>query len=150
MLLSDSIAEIIEKMLEEGDGMLEFKRNDLANRIGCVPSQITYVISSRFTPERGYVIESHRGGGGYVRVERRRMDKNEYLMHFFHAIGNSLSEDDAAAFLENLVGNGVITEREGALVLSSMSGGALSSLPNEYKSALRADIMRHIILTLMR
>jgi len=150
MLLSDSIAQIIEQMLEDSGGRLEFKRNDLASRLGCVPSQITYVISSRFTPERGYIIESRRGGGGYISVERRKMDKNQYLMHFFHAIGTNLSESDAAAFLDNLVGHGVISARECELLLISVSSGALSSVPGENRGRVRADIMRHIILTLMR
>ena len=150
MLLSDNIAKVIEEMLEEGGGMLEFKRNDLANRLGCVPSQITYVISSRFTPERGYIIESHRGGGGYVRVVRRKMDKNQYLMHFFHAIGSSLSEKEAEVFLSNLVGHGVLTDREKELILITVSGSSLSALSPEARGVVRADIMRHVILTLMR
>ena len=150
MLLSDSIAQIIEKMLEDSGGRLEFKRNDLASQLGCVPSQITYVISSRFTPERGYIIESRRGGGGYISVERRRMDKNQYLMHFFHAIGSNLSESDAAAFLDNLIGHGVISARERELLLITVSGGALASIPAENRGRVRADIMRHVILTLMR
>ncbi|MBQ4193667.1 MAG: CtsR family transcriptional regulator, partial [Clostridia bacterium] len=65
MILSDHIASLIEKMLEEGGGSAEVRRNDLAQKIGCVPSQISYVLTSRFTPERGYVIDSRRGGGGY-------------------------------------------------------------------------------------
>ena len=87
MILSDHIARLIEEMLEEGGGTTEVRRNDLAAKIGCVPSQINYVITSRFTPERGYVTESRRGGGGYIRIVKKQMHKNEYLMHFFHAIG---------------------------------------------------------------
>ena len=65
-MLTDAIAKMIEEMLNEGNGILELQRNEMALRLGCVPSQISYVISSRFTPERGYVIESRRGGGGQV------------------------------------------------------------------------------------
>nr|MBQ4317783.1 CtsR family transcriptional regulator [Clostridia bacterium] len=87
MGISDMIAEMIEKMLEEGGGNAEIKRNDLAGQIGCVPSQINYVITSRFTPERGYVIESRRGGGGYIRITRKALHKSEYLMHMFASVG---------------------------------------------------------------
>ena len=101
MLISDYIASIIEEMLNDGDGITEVRRNDLAARIGCVPSQINYVITSRFTPERGYTIESRRGGGGYIRIVRAQMTRSEYLMHFFHAIGEELDERNAAVFTAN-------------------------------------------------
>ena len=99
MLLSDHIARLINEMLEEGSGQAEVRRNDLAARLGCAPSQINYVITSRFTPERGYVTESRRGGGGYIRIVRVQMTKNEYLMHFFQAVGKVLSEQEARVYL---------------------------------------------------
>ena len=74
-MLADSIAKLIEEMLESGGGQLELKRNEMANQLGCVPSQISYVITSRFTPERGYIIESRRGGGGCIRIIRKQMHK---------------------------------------------------------------------------
>ena len=86
-MLADYIAKMIEEMLNEEGGTLELQRNEMASRLGCVPSQISYVISSRFTPERGYIIESRRGGGGCIRIIRKEMGRNEYLMHFFCAIG---------------------------------------------------------------
>jgi transcriptional regulator CtsR len=76
MMLSDVIAQMIEEMLTAEGGSLELRRNDLAERVGCVPSQINYVITSRFTPERGYIIESRRGGGGYIRITKKAFDKN--------------------------------------------------------------------------
>ena len=83
-MLADSIAKMIEEMLDQSHGILELQRNEMANRLGCVPSQISYVISSRFTPERGYVIESRRGGGGCRRLERGRpgpaFRRFEYLL----------------------------------------------------------------------
>ena len=65
MRMSDLVAQYILEMLEEQDGSAEIKRNELAGNLGCVPSQINYVITSRFTPEQGYIVESRRGGGGY-------------------------------------------------------------------------------------
>ena len=97
-MLADQIARMIEEMLEESGGSLELQRNEMAGRLGCVPSQISYVLTSRFTPERGYVIESRRGGGGYIRIVRKEMHRNEYLMHFFYAIGNAIDEREALSF----------------------------------------------------
>lgn len=150
MLISDHIASIIEEMLREGGGAAEVKRNDLALRIGCVPSQINYVITSRFTPERGYIIESRRGGGGYIRIIKKEFDRNDYLMHFFHAIGGDLTEAEASAYLSNLVGSGAVTEREASVIAAAVSNSALSSLPPSVRNSLRADIYRHIILSLIR
>ena len=102
MLLSEHIAKLIEQMLDEGDGTASVKRNDLAAQLGCVPSQVSYVISSRFTPERGYYTESRRGGGGYIRIVRVPMSRNQYLAHFFCAIGSAISEKEARAYFEQL------------------------------------------------
>lgn len=149
MVISDYIAKIIEQMLDESGGIAELKRNDLAARIGCVPSQISYVITSRFTPERGYIIESRRGGGGYIRIERARMTKNEYLMHFFHAIGRELDSDEARAYVKNLFDNEVINEREANIISSAVCGNVLDKISPEIRNIVRADIMRHVLMTLM-
>lgn len=149
MILSDHIARLIEEMLEEGGGSAEVRRNDLAAKIGCVPSQINYVITSRFTPERGYVTESRRGGGGYIRIVRIKMTKNEYLMHFFQAIGQTLDEAEARAYLKNLIEYGVMTDREARVAMQSMSQSALDKCPADKRATVRADIMRHILMLLM-
>ena len=149
MLVSDSIAKLIEQMLDDGNGETELKRNDLAMRLGCVPSQISYVISSRFTPERGYLIESRRGGGGYIRVVRLKMDKNEYLMHFFHAIGDSLDEGTAKAYIGALRDNDIVTDREASILITAVSANALESVPPDSKNRVRADIMRRVVLSLI-
>lgn len=149
MILSDHIARLIAEMLEEGNGIAEVRRNDLAAKIGCVPSQINYVITSRFTPERGYVTESRRGGGGYIKIVRVQMNKNEYLMHFFHAIGNSVSESDAKAYLVNLIEHDCMTEKEAGIAMQTMLQTALDKCPPARRDELRADILRHVIMFLM-
>lgn len=149
MTMSEKIALMIEEMLNEGGGAVMVQRNVLAERLGCVPSQINYVITSRFTPERGYVIESRRGGGGYIRIVKKQMGRNDYLMHFFHAVGNELTADDAVAYTENLYGSGIIDEREAHIIESAVSTSALSGVEPEARNLLRADIYRHIILSLM-
>lgn len=150
MLLSEQIAKIIENMLEEGNGTVNVQRNDLAQTLGCVPSQISYVISSRFTPARGYVTESRRGGGGYIKIVRVPMSKDTYLMHFYHAVGKSLTQSEAAVYVKNLSDAGVLREREATLIRHALSDDALSAVANEKKNTVRADIMRQIIMALMR
>lgn len=149
-MLADTIAKLIEEMLIESGGALELQRNELASRLGCVPSQISYVITSRFTPEKGYMIESRRGGGGCIRIVKKQMDKNEYLMHFFYAIGNSIDERETAAYLSNLLGNRLISEKECGIISAATSNSALGDLPQGVRNAVRAQIFRHIILSLMR
>ena len=149
MMLSDMIAQMIEEMLTAEGGSLELRRNDLAERVGCVPSQINYVISSRFTPERGYMIESRRGGGGCIRIVRKQMSRNEYLMHFFCAIGETIEEKEALAFLKNLYDHDIISVRELQITSAAISEAALSYAASPHRQKLRADIFKHMILALM-
>lgn len=149
MVLSDHIAAMIEKMLEEGGGHAEVRRNDLAQKLGCVPSQISYVITSRFTPERGYVTDSRRGGGGYIRIVRVQMSRSEYLMHFFQAVGKGIGEADAVAYLRSLTDHGIMTERESKLAMQAMSEAALDACPAEKRDALRADMFRRMLMIYM-
>ena len=148
-MLTDHIARLIEEMLEENGGALELRRNEMAQTLGCVPSQISYVITSRFTPERGYLTESRRGGGGHIRIVRKQMHKDEYLMHFFHAIGNRIEEQEALAYLGNLADHDVITAREAVLLANALSGAALSDISPEGRSTVRASIFRRVLLSLM-
>ena len=149
-MLADQIARLIEEMLEQGGGSLELRRNELALRLGCVPSQISYVITSRFTPERGYLIESRRGGGGCIRIVRKQMHRNEYLMHFFYAVGDAIEENEAQAYLRNLLGSGIVTAREASLIGNALSTAALQEVAPEKRNSVRASILRHILLSLMQ
>jgi len=149
-MLTDQIAKLIEEMLDAEGGSLSLQRNELAGQLGCVPSQISYVITSRFTPERGYLIESRRGGGGHIRIVRKQMHKNEYLMHFFHAIGNKIEEREALAYLKNLADNDIITDREAIIVSNALSSAALSPVTPDGRGLLRAQIFKHILLSLMQ
>ena len=140
-MLSDIIEKMLMEMLEEEGGSLELKRNELAERVGCVPSQINYVITSRFTPEKGYVIESRRGGGGYVRITKKVMHKDEYLMHLFYAIGDTLDEKSAGVFIIDLAEREIITARE-AGIISVASSYAVND-------GIRADMIKKIILSII-
>jgi transcriptional regulator CtsR len=121
MLITEKIAAIIEQMLEESGGIAEIRRNDFAGQIGCVPSQINYVITSRFTPERGYIIESRRGGGGYIRITKKMIHNDEFLMHLFCAVGDTIDRRSAALYTLELLERGLISEREGRMLSAVMS-----------------------------
>ena len=84
--MSDIVAQYILHVLEESDGNAEIQRNELAGELGCVPSQINYVITSRFTPEQGYLVESRRGGGGYIRITRVKMDHSGATVSYTHLV----------------------------------------------------------------
>ena len=103
MRMSDLVAQYILNMLEAQDGSAEIRRNELAGSLGCVPSQINYVITSRFTPEQGYIVESRRGGGGYIRISRVKMDKGTAVMHIVNSVGNTLDRATAEAMLNNML-----------------------------------------------
>ena len=149
MLLSQKIALMLEEMLEESGGELSIVRNELANRLGCVPSQINYVITSRFTPERGYMVESRRGGGGYIRIRKVLMNRNEYLMHFYHAIGDRLNRDSAVYFLNVLTEKEILTPQEARLLSSALSDNALAKVAREERDILRADLLKTVILQIL-
>ena len=87
MGISDLIASFIRDSLDDANGVLELQRNDLAERFHCVPSQINYVMSTRFSPEHGYIVESRRGGGGYIRITRVQVDRPTLLMSVINSIG---------------------------------------------------------------
>ena len=95
MKISDLIEEVIKELLENEDGVAQFKRNELALRLNCVPSQINYVINNRFSNEHGYIVESRRGGGGFVTIKRIKMGKSGYFMHIIASIGSSISQASA-------------------------------------------------------
>ena len=103
MRMSDLVANYILEMLNEQNGNAEIKRNELAGTLGCVPSQINYVITSRFTPEQGYIVESRRGGGGYIRITRIKLDRSSAIMHIINSIGKTLDRATAEAIISNMV-----------------------------------------------
>lgn len=149
MLMSEHIANIIEALLSDGGGIAELQRNELAEKIGCVPSQINYVITSRFTPAKGYIVESRRGGGGYIRIKKIELDKISYVMHFLSAINDSIDYPSAAVFVTNLFGEGIITRREAEILRLALSDRALYDVPAHIRNTVRASILRHSVLGIL-
>ena len=147
--LTEQIARLIEQMLTENGGKLELQRNKLANDVGCVPSQINYVITSRFNADHGYVVESTRGGGGYVRITKVNFDGTDaLLMHMLASIGKALDQMSARAFLISLFDRGLITEREAKLLYTSLTDKALGAVAKGERDTVRADLLKSYILIL--
>ena len=148
MVLSEQIAKLIEEMLDEAGGTLSLGRNELAGRIGCVPSQINYVITSRFTPSHGYQVESRRGGGGYIRITRMQFDRRRMLLHFYDAVGEEISERECLSFLRSLCESEAIDEGEALLARAVLGEEALSPLAHTDRARMRAHLMKTILLRL--
>lgn len=140
---------MIIQMLEDKDE-IEFQRNILAQDVGCVPSQINYVLSSRFTPERGYIVESRRGGGGCVRITRVTYDKNTLIMQVINSVGSYISENTANDHLINLMRHRLITARDASIISSALSDSNFKGLPIEIRDAVRACIFKQTLLTIIK
>lgn len=149
MNMSDIIENLLLDMLRNSDGSVEIQRNNLAGELNCVPSQINYVIQTRFTPERGYIIESRRGGGGGVKIRTVKPDTTNYPMHIVNAVGNTLSQRTAAVFVQNLLDYECITSREAHIILGAVNNNVLPINP-EVRDTLRARIFKSMITSLVR
>lgn len=148
MNISNIIAEMISDMLE-AEGYTEIQRNELAQKVGCVPSQINYVISSRFTPEHGYIVESRRGGGGYIRITRATYDPRSLKMHLINSVGSRLDDNTARAHIKNLYEREIVDEKTAKILLSAITGNAYREIPREYGDILRASIFKQMILNIL-
>ena len=146
MRMTDSVVQYILSLLEEEHGSAEFRRKELAETMGCVPSQISYVISSRFTPEQGYLVESRRGGGGYIRITRIQRDAPTLLMHLINSIGESLDSITAGVMLKNLAERKILSLRDARLMASAISDRALAGAPRENRDVLRAGILKNLLM----
>ena len=149
MGISDLIAAFIAEELEAADGVLELQRSDLAARFNCVPSQINYVMSTRFSPEHGYIVESRRGGNGYIRISRVRMDRQTLLMHVINSVGEGLDLPSARAIVTNLAESGAISTEAARCLLAAVSERAMQAVPHAYRSALRADMVKQVLIQLV-
>ena len=147
MGITDMIAQFLRENLEDADdGTLEVQRNDLAQRFNCVPSQINYVVSTRFSPEHGYIVESRRGGNGYIRITRVQVDCQTLLMQVINSLGGAVDFNSAQAILTNLVQSGAVEPAVGQTLLITVSDRALLRIPKQEREAVRADIMKQVLI----
>lgn len=149
MRLSDAIEQFIKEMMqEEQQGQIDLKRNELAEYFHCAPSQINYVLSTRFTPDHGYVISSQRGGGGYIRIVRILRTRTEQLSYLLNErIGEAISASEAQLLCCQLAERGAITAEDAQLMSAAISPAALSvPVPEGVKNVMRARILRNMLL----
>lgn len=139
--ISDVIERYLKSILQEHQ-RIEIRRAEIAQRFEVVPSQINYVIKTRFTIQNGYLVESKRGGGGYIRIEKvSLLEDNRVLDLLVGAIGMSLSQHDAVAVIQSLLDDQLITAREASLVLAIIDKDTLKINDIETENAMRARIM---------
>ena len=128
MRLSDSIETFIKTLLAEDEPEVELKRNELAEYFECAPSQINYVLATRFSPDHGYLIESRRGGGASIRIVR-------------------IVQSGAQQLTEQKL----VTAQEAALMRAAMSAQALAiPIPDSMKDAQRARIFKAMLTSIAR
>ena len=148
MRLSDTIEQFIKDMIsEEPQAEVDLKRNELAAYFHCAPSQINYVLSTRFTPDHGYVTSSQRGGGGYIRIVRIVRGDHEQLAYLLSdRIGDAITAGEAQILCNQLAERGVISLSDAQLMISATSPAALA-VPESVKDAIRARILRSMLLS---
>ena len=135
------------KDLFEDDDYIEIQRNDLAEHFKCVPSQINYVIATRFKPSQGYYVESRRGGGGHITIKKVSNTKSDYIMHIMENIGEALQNSEAEILISDFLTYGLVNEKEAKLLRVATSDNVLD-IPKEYKDKLRASIFKNMLLNI--
>lgn len=148
MRISDMIEAFIKELFVEGEDSIEIQRNDLAEHFNCVPSQINYVISTRFKPSQGYYVESKRGGGGHIRIKKVNITKSNYFMHIIASVGEKMTAQEVDIFISNFLSYQMVSEKEAKILKVATSDNVLN-IPHEWKDTLRASIFKNILLNLI-
>ena len=148
MRMSDMIEEFIKDLFKDDNDYIEIQRNDLAEYFNCVPSQINYVIATRFKPSQGYYVESKRGGGGHIAIKKINVTKSNYFMHIITSVGDSITAQEIDIFISNFLSYGMISEKEAKLLKVATSDKVLK-VPQNLKDSLRASIFKNMLLNLV-
>ncbi len=151
MRLSDYIEDFIRESLKENNGIFEFNRNSMASDMNCVPSQISYVVATRFNNDNGYLVTSRRGGKGSIEIRQLFTGDDEQLNmmeHLLNNVPNAMSEHDLAVYLDNLLTLDLITDREKAICLALMSDNSLTRVPIEERKEMRAEMVTNLLRSL--
>ena len=147
MNISDIIEDFIKDMFNDEEEYIEIQRNDLAEHFKCVPSQINYVISTRFKPSQGYYVESKRGGGGSIKIKKLNLTKSDYLMHIIKNIGDTLTNHEASIYISDFLSYNIVDEKEAKLLKVATSDNVLN-VSKDIKDKLRARIFKNMLLNL--
>ena len=149
MNLSDEIANLIMEILADSEGIADIQRNELATRIGCVPSAINYVITSRFTPQQGYLVESRRGGGGYIRITRVSSERQNVLAHIINSIGTTLDENSSRIITRDLLYRKMLSEEAAKIITIAVSERSLCDVPPPLRERVRATVFKSMLMATM-
>ncbi|NMW84330.1 CtsR family transcriptional regulator [Peptoniphilus sp. AGMB00490] len=145
--LSNSIEDFLNELIFESGGVIEIQRSKISDYFNCAPSQINYVLTTRFTPVKGYYVESRRGGGGYIRIVKVKFEDDEDTLDtFLNFIGDSITKNNSDELLKELLRIKKISKREMELIKVALSDRALSECEN--KNELRADILKNMLLVI--
>lgn len=147
MRMSDLIEGFIKDLFEEDEEFIEIQRNELAEHFNCVPSQINYVISTRFKPSQGYYVESKRGGGGNIRIKKINNTKSEYIIHIINNIGKEITANEINILLSDFLTYKIVTASEAKLLKVATSDNVLR-LSNNIKDEVRARIFKNMLLNI--
>ena len=147
MRISDIIEDFIKDLLNDDQEEIEIQRNELAEHFNCVPSQINYVIATRFKPSQGYYVESRRGGGGHITIKKINNSKSEYLMHIIKNIGNELTANEVDVLISDFLSYNLISAKEAKLLKVATSDNVLS-LTKDLKDQVRARIFKNMLLNI--
>ncbi len=147
MRISDIIEEFIKDLFDDDSQQVEIQRNELAEHFNCVPSQINYVIATRFKPSQGYYVESRRGGGGHITIKKVNTTKNDYIMHIINNIGNEITASEVDILLSDFLTYNIATKKEAKLIKVATSDNVLAPA-KEKKDNLRARILKNMLINL--
>ena len=147
MKISDLIEEYINDIFETNE-VVELNRSSLADMFNCVPSQINYVISTRFIPELGFYVESRRGGGGYIKISRVNSTKQEYISNITEKIGSKLSQSVIDIYLDDFIRYNLLDKNTATLLKVAMSDKSLSKVDKLKRDEVRADILKNVLINL--
>ena len=147
MRMADVIEKFIKEMFNEEDS-IEIQRNDLAEKFNCVPSQINYVISTRFKPDQGYYVESQRGGGGHITIKKVNFTKSNYLMHIIANMGDEITSQEVSIYISNFLSYNMISPTIAKLLKVATSDNVLNTQV-EQRDKLRANIFKNMLINLV-
>ena len=147
MKISDLIEEYINDIFETKE-VVELNRSSLADMFNCVPSQINYVISTRFIPELGFYVESRRGGGGYIKISRVNSTKQEYISNITEKIGSKLSQSVIDIYLDDFIRYNLLDKETAILLKVAMSDKSLAKVDKFKRDEVRADILKNVLINL--
>ena len=147
MRISDVIEEFIKDLFDEEKESIEIQRNELAEYFNCVPSQINYVIATRFKPSQGYYVESRRGGGGHITIRKVNNSKEDYIMHIINNIDKELTSNEVDILINDFLSYNIIDTKDAKLLKVATSDNVLQ-LPKQIKDQVRARIFKNMLLNI--